>query len=56
MDLAAHIARWWYVYLVGACLLAWVVFNFMGDLKRDDRHRRNLQSIESDAAQEELAS
>jgi hypothetical protein len=44
----AHLARWWYVYVIGGCIVAWVVFNFISDRRAGTRHKANLKSINDD--------
>jgi hypothetical protein len=44
-----HLARWWYVYVIGGGVVVWVVFNFVSDIRAGRRHRANLKSIDDDA-------
>ena len=51
MSVAAHIMRWWFIYLIGACVVGWVVINYLSEVRSSGRHRRNLQSIEDEHAE-----
>ena len=40
--------RWWYLFVIGAAVLVWVVYDFFSTRNAGRRHQSKMTSLEDD--------